>query len=122
MSILKGLEQCWMSPTGRIVRKHPNFTDSITGIAWHENLAMNILADKWKMSYDDTFEKVHGNKLDASAYEELEGMGWIRLSMRGSNVPLWIRTNKQLPKKQMITILEWCRENGRNYEKCFAKT
>jgi len=118
MSILKGLTECWMSPTGRIVRDHPDFYHSTS--AWHEQLAMYILADKWRITYDETVERVH-SKFDGTAYEELESMGWIRLSKRGAVIPLWITGRRTIPKKQEETILEWCRENGADYRKSLSK-
>lgn len=114
---LKGLNNAWLSPNGRIVSDHPKFFERRS---WHVNLAECILADMWKM--DDTldaFERAQDN--NNSCTEELEHMGWIRLHGFGGRTPVWIvLRSRKITKKQEATILDWCLDNGRNFDTCFS--
>lgn len=113
--MLKGLTNAWLSPKGRIVIRHEHF---YAEGAWHEELALCILADIWLLDHpDDAYEKkreLHGHEY---AYVVLENMGWIRLHGYGGMEPIWIvPPNKKLTHRQEETIIDWCIANNERYD------
>jgi len=116
---LKDLKNAWLNKNGKIVCEHPKFWHERT---WHVELAECILGDLWKIEDTlDVFEKCQDD-FNASSTEVLEKMGWIRLMGFGGMLPVWvIPVGYKLTKKQEQTILEWCMNNNRNFNNCFAK-
>lgn len=112
---LKGLENAWLSPTGRIVVTHPEFNNNYNGVAWHNILATCIFMDiKHSTNYLDTFHELYtGHK---EIYEQLEDLGWIRLHGYGGLKPRWIIPyGKKITKSQENVILDWCNANNESY-------
>ena len=112
---LKGLDNCWLSPKGRIVIKDREFW---ADKAWHQDLALCILRDIWGLTEKlDAFKVVQ--KTHETATSELEDLKWIRLHC--SVKPLWIMPiDRRITKKQELVILEWCMENNTSFDKCFS--
>lgn len=114
MSILKNLELCWLSPRGQIVINDREFDPDRS---WHEDLALCILRDIWKLeSKMGAFKKVH-MKFSNSSTEELENLKWIRLH-KGATMSRWI-LSERITKKQELVILDWCMENDRPFQNSF---
>lgn len=117
MSKLKGVNNAWLAPSGRIVYKHPKFFHEKS---WHCEMAECILADMWGMDETlDAYERASSN--NNTCTEELEKRGWIRLHGFGGITPVWILPIRQkATKRQEATILDWCLANSRNFESCFT--
>lgn len=118
---LIGVNNAWLSPKGDFVTSHEKFF--FEGVAWHEKLALCLLADMWGLDDPmDAFERVHKGRLSALATEDLENMGWVRLHGFGGRTPVWVVLfNQRLTPLQEEVVLDWCLENGVRYEECFAK-
>ena len=110
MSILKDLENAWISPTGRVVVKHSKFFNERS---WHSELALCLLADIWKIAdIMDAFEKIEDENSFMTATDRLEKFGWIRLH---TSVLTKFLIPKKATKKQEKIILDWCIENSVAY-------
>jgi len=114
---LKDLEQCWLSPKGKIIVDHDQM-DCIC--AFHEQLALCILSDIWGLnSRHEAFSKVH-ERFSHTATEELEDMKWVRLHRIGKSK--WVvPCDSRITKKQESVILDWCLENNVKFDDCFSK-
>ena len=115
---LKGLNNAWLNPSGRIITTADGFYGDGS---WHVDLGLCLLRDMWKLDhYLDAFEKLK-SKFDHTASDELEDQGWLRLMGFGGMTPLWILPlGKKPTAKQSATIQDWCMANGRSYDTCFG--
>ena len=111
MSILKKLEQAWITPQGRVIIKHNKFFNERS---WHNELALCLLADIWKIpNIVDAFEKMENENSFQTATDRLEKLGWIRLH---TSVLTKFIIAKKATKKQEQLILDWCMENNVDYK------
>ncbi len=119
MTNLSNLENCWLSPTGRVITDSRQFFHDTP---WHENLANCILRDIWGLEDElDAFQRVQ-EKFGNTSTEELEHLGYIRLHGFGGLTPKWIiPLRHRLTKKQESVIVDWCNDNNILYDNCFSK-
>lgn len=121
---LEGKKNAWVNPSGQFIE---------VGFMGHDEFARKYFEEKY--GREDASEKIGeicGSILSSYPYQALHKLGWIRLltwtqgSTRalGDCTSFKVTDNTMSPtanRKQLDTLLEWCKDNHFKYMDLFKQ-